>query len=32
MVFGENPIRRMIIQQWDKSRNRIILAIQEVCC
>ena len=32
MVFVENPVRRMIIQQCDKSRNRIVLAIQEVCC
>ncbi len=23
MVFVENPVRRMIIQQCDKSRNRI---------
>ena len=26
MVFVENPVRRMIIQQCDKSRNRIVLA------
>ena len=32
MVFVENPVRRMIIQQCDKSCNRIVLAIQEVCC
>ena len=32
MVFVANPVRRMIIQQCDKSRNRIVLAIQEVCC
>jgi hypothetical protein len=24
MVFVENPVRRMIIQQCDKSRNRIV--------
>lgn len=32
MVSVENPVRRMIIQQCEKSRNRIALAIQEVRC